>query len=193
MELLNEWSPTGKFRNVDTLFRIESAYEKELLAAIPLTGNALHKAEMEYHGKFRHTIGRIQHISIMSRIDLCYATCRLATQTAAPTLPGFQGIKRCVQYLASHPHKPTFYPSKYYDGSNLIRLTWSGNQVEYQKTQNCLEFYQYVDHAIIINRRRPVSGIINNLLGVYLFWKVHIQQYIESDSTDRKLDACTNM
>ena len=64
---------------------------------------------MEYHGKFGHTLGRIQHISLMSRIDICYATCRLETQTVAPTLHGFQVIKRCVQYLASHPHKPIFF------------------------------------------------------------------------------------
>ena len=120
----------------------------------------------------------------MSRIELCYATCCLATKTVSPTLPGFQDIKRCVQYLASHPHKPTFYPSNHYDGSNVIRLTWSGNQVEYHTTQNCLELHQYADHVIIINRRRSVLGIINTLLGVAVCWKVYIQPYIASDSTD---------
>ena len=58
---------------------IEYAYEKELFAALPLTEHSLHKSEMEYHGKFRHTLGRIQHIALMSRNDLCCATCRLAT------------------------------------------------------------------------------------------------------------------
>ena len=112
------------------IFRTDSSYENELLAALPLTGHALQKLEMEYHGKFVHTLVSIQHISLMSRTNLCYATCCLATQTVAPNLPGFQGIKRCVQYLDSHPHKPIFYPSNSYDGSNVIRLTWSGNQVE---------------------------------------------------------------
>ena len=28
MELVNEWLPTGKFRNVDTTFRTDSSYEK---------------------------------------------------------------------------------------------------------------------------------------------------------------------
>ena len=65
---------------------------------------------MEYHGKFGHTLGRIQHIALMSIIDLCYAYCCLDTQTVAPILPGFQGIKRCVQYMAICPHKPIFYP-----------------------------------------------------------------------------------
>ena len=80
------------------------------MAALPFTGNAFHKAEMEYHGKFGHALGRIRHISLMSRICICYATCRLETQTVAPTLPGFQGIKRFVQYMDIHPHKPNVYP-----------------------------------------------------------------------------------
>ena len=53
----------------------------------------------------------------------------LATQTVSPTLPGLQGIKLCVKYLASHQYKPIFYPSNSYDKSNVIRLTWSRNQV----------------------------------------------------------------
>ena len=81
---------------------------------------------MEYHIKFVHTLGRIPQISLMSRVDICYATSRLATQTVAPNLPDFQGIKTCVQYLDIHPHKPICYSSNYYDESNVIRLTWRG-------------------------------------------------------------------
>ena len=47
-----------------------STYEKEIMAAISLTGNALYKAKMEYHGKVGYTLGRIQNIDIMSRIDI---------------------------------------------------------------------------------------------------------------------------
>ena len=50
MEVVHEWFPTGKFRKADTPFGTESSYEKELLAALTLTGHALHKAEIEYHG-----------------------------------------------------------------------------------------------------------------------------------------------
>ena len=66
----------------------------------------------------------------MSRIELFYKTFILATQTVAHTLNSFQGIKTCVKYLASHPHQPIFNPSKYFVGSNFIRITWIGNQVE---------------------------------------------------------------
>ena len=46
MELVNEWLPTRKFRKIDTPFRTDSAYKKELMTALPLTGHALHKVEM---------------------------------------------------------------------------------------------------------------------------------------------------
>ena len=127
MELVSEWFLTGKFRKFDIPFLTDSTYEKELIAALPLTLNVLHKEEMGYHGKFGHTLERIQHIYSMSMVYSCYATCHLETQNVAPTLPGFQVIKWCVKYLASHPHKPIFYPYSSYDGSNVVRLTWSGN------------------------------------------------------------------
>ena len=112
MELVNEWFPTGKFINFDKPFIIEYTHEKKIMAALPLIGNDFHKSEMEYNVKFGHNIGRIKHIDIMSRIGICYSTCNLATQNVAPTLPGFQVIKLCVQYMDSHPHKPILYTSR---------------------------------------------------------------------------------
>ena len=40
------------------------------MAALPLRGNALHNTEIEYEGKFRLALGRIQQIDLMSRIDI---------------------------------------------------------------------------------------------------------------------------
>ena len=125
-----EWPPTGKFRNLDTTFRTDSTYEKDIMTKLPLTRNYLCKAEMEYHEKFGPTIVRIKKIALMVIIDICYTACHLETQTVAPTLTGFQGIKRGIKYLYIHPHKPIFYPCNYYDGSHVIRLIWIGNQVE---------------------------------------------------------------
>ena len=138
---------------------------------------------MEYHGKFVHNIGRIQLIALMSRVNICYTSCLLETQTGAPTIPVFQGLKRCIQYLASHPHN-FFYPYNYYDGSNIIRITWIGNQVEDYTNQNCLQCHKYEDHARNLNIRQKVSGIIHTLLGVYILWKVQIKTAVTSDSTD---------
>ena len=57
-----------KSRKFDTPFRTDYNYDKELMSALPLTVNALHKEEKEYNGKFGHNVGRIKH---------CYLTCHL--------------------------------------------------------------------------------------------------------------------
>ena len=63
---------------------------------------------MEYHGNFGHTLGRIQKIALIIRIQICYTYCCLATHNVEPTLPGFQGLKTFIQYLASKYHNPYF-------------------------------------------------------------------------------------
>ena len=92
----------------------------------------------------------------MSRIYIFYTACSLVTQTVAPTLHGFQCLKICIQYLASDPHTPIFYPSIYCWGSNIIRLTWIWNQVEDYTNQNFLKCHQDADYAIILIIRRLV-------------------------------------
>ena len=84
----------------------------------------------------------------------------------APTLTGFQGLKHCIKYHSSNPHKRIFYFSYYYDGSNAISIVWSGNQVEDYTTHNFLDSHQDVHHDRIINIRWSVSGIIHTLLAV---------------------------
>ena len=79
------------------------------MSALPLKVNTLRNAEMEYHGKFRQTLGRIHPIDIMSSIGICYTVFCMETETVAPTLTALQGLKRCIQYLAIHPHKTIFF------------------------------------------------------------------------------------
>ena len=82
---------------------------------------------------------------------------------------------------------PSFPPLiNSYDGPNVIRLTWSGNQVEEHTTQNCLEHHQYANFYNT-NRRRSVSGIIHTLFGVSVFWNVQIQPSIDSESPDGEI------
>ena len=89
--------------------------------------------------------------------------------------------------MASHPHKTIIYPYNSYYGSNIIRLTWSGNKVEGCTTQNFLEYHQDAGDSIIINRRRSFSGLIHTLLGVAVLCKVHIQPSVASVFTYRQI------
>ena len=66
------------------------------------------------------------------------------------------------------------------------------NQVENYTTQNYLECYQYENNAIIIHRRRSVSGILHTIFGVAVYWKVQNQPAIASDWTDVEIICIYN-
>ena len=123
------------------------------MAAVNSIGNDPNMEEMEYPGKLVHTIGHIQHTDIMRIFDIFYKAFLLVTQNMAPTTNGFQGLNKCIQYLANYPHKPVFYPYNSYDIPNIIISSWGGTQVEDYTTHNCLEFHQDNYHSIITNRR----------------------------------------
>ena len=138
MELVNEWLPTGKFRKVDTPFCTDYTYENELMAVVTSIGNNPHMEKMEYPGKLGHTIGHIQHTDIMRIFDIFYKAFLLVTQNMAPTTNGFQGLNKCIQYMANYSYKPVFYPYNSYDIPNIIISSWGGTQVEDYTTHNCL-------------------------------------------------------
>ena len=79
------------------------------MAEISLMGESLQKFKLEYHEIFDHILGGIQHIPTTSRIGIFYTAYRLGTIIYYPTPPGFQGIKRNIQFLADYNKKPTFY------------------------------------------------------------------------------------
>ena len=148
---------------------------------------------MKCHEQFGDTNWRIQHVSLKSIIDLCYATCPIATQTLTPTLPSYQLIKGCIQYMASHPHNTIFYPSNSYDGSNFIRLTLIVNQVEYHKTQNYLEFHQDADHARIINKNGQFCVLYIIFLVFLSSRKYRFDQLDHLTTLMEQLDTCIQL
>ena len=87
---------------MNTTFCNDSEYEKELMAVIPLMGEAPCKAENDFHGNFGHTIGLIQHINVMISTDICYMTCRLGTNSVAHILPVCKVEKRCIYFISNH-------------------------------------------------------------------------------------------
>ena len=68
-----------------------------------MLGVALWKSEHKYHGYFDYTLERIQHITIMISIEICYTECRTRMQIVPPTLPGFQYFKGGIEFLDIYP------------------------------------------------------------------------------------------
>ena len=86
---------------------------------------------------------------------------KFVTETFAPPYLWHNTLETVI--LSSQLHKKYIYIVTHINpyliliviiiSSNVIRLTWSGNQVEDYITQNCLERNQDADHARILNIR----------------------------------------
>ena len=87
-----------------------SAYYKELVSSSTLTGEALCKTKKIHQRNCGHALGCTQHISNMSRIYIYYMACRLGIKMLVPTIPGFQCLKRCIQFISTYSHNPISYP-----------------------------------------------------------------------------------
>eukprot|EP00956_Cyclotella_meneghiniana_P015837 scaffold24602_cov53-Cyclotella_meneghiniana.AAC.1 len=97
---------------VHTPFRTDSQYEIDLLEQLPLQGKDLKEAEKKYGGSFASILGDVMHVWVWSRLDIGYATTRLSQYTHAPNAAAFAGLYRILRYLATHPHRPIFYPRR---------------------------------------------------------------------------------
>ena len=75
----------------------------------------------------------------------------------------FQGIKRCIQYLDSYPHKLSFILLILI--MDQISSGLHGVGIKLHK-QNSIECHQDANYARVLNIRRSVLGSINILLGV---------------------------
>ena len=99
----------------------------------------------------------------MSRIGIYYIACCLETQTVAPTSSGLQVIKHWIKYLASHSHKPIFYPSNSYDGSSLIRLFQSKMKTQYTR---------YLKISITQTMKISIKSQLNDIRAAITWYKV---------------------
>ena len=64
------------FKTQVTPFKTGSAFERELLEALPATGKELARLEKEYIGSYLKHIVILGHVAQMSRFDIAFATTR---------------------------------------------------------------------------------------------------------------------
>ena len=99
-------------KQVNTPFRTDSDYERELADTLPADEDRLQTLELEYGATYAFHFGRFMHVCVWSCAVLSCASSKLTRYTAVPHRPAFEGLKRMVRFLYSHPHRPIFYLSK---------------------------------------------------------------------------------
>jgi hypothetical protein len=173
-------------------FPIEASFEQQLYESPPLTDIDLQNTEAKYKTSFNHLVGKLMHITTISRPDLSYACMRFSGYMACPNEPIFSALHHCLCYLYHHPHLPIMYPTKAPSTpGGSINTFWSKGQAEYLSPEfgDTLAAFTDADHARCLRTRRSVSVyfILHN--SVIISWGCKKQPITSIHSTGSEITA----
>lgn len=128
------------------------------------------------------------HVWVWSRPELGYSTTRLSQYTHAPNTASFQGLYRMLRFLATHMHRPIFYPAGMsLDDYQELRVDFDPPNFESMDIPNGLIAVDDADHARDHATRRSHDCTIALVCGVAIHWKMNQQKCIAIHSTDSEL------
>jgi hypothetical protein len=140
-------------------FPLEGHFEQLLFEAPPLTDIDLQCVEEKYGTSFNHQVGKLMHITTISRPDLSYACMRFSGYMACPNEPIFSALHHCLCYLYHHPHLPIMYPNKWISTSGgSMHPFWSKGHAEYLSPDfgDDLTAFTDADHAHCLHTHHSV-------------------------------------
>jgi hypothetical protein len=137
-------------------FPIEASFETQLHEAPPLTGLDLKTMEKKLGSSFNHLVGKLMHISGISRPDISYACMRFSGYMACPNKPIFEALHHTLCYLYHHSHLPIIYPAKPTTPTgNALQTFWAKGHAEYLSSDCSDELATFADadHArcVLVN------------------------------------------
>ena len=191
-KIINKYFPPSKIEEsklkpVHTPFRTDSEYEKELMEQLPATGQELKALEERYGGTFAGILGELMHVECISRFDLSYTIRRLGAYTHAPNAAAFAGLYRALRFLATHPHRPIFYPNRKMDGYDDLTVHFDPPKFNSIKIPQGLCNIVDSDHARNNATRKSYHCSISLLNGVGIHNKMQQQKTIALHSTHSEI------
>lgn len=173
---------------VHTPFRTDNQFELDLLEQLPATKEELTLLEKKYAGGFSSILGEIMHVWVWSRPEIGYATTRLSQYTHVPNAASFQGLYRVLRFLATHPHRPIFYPAGLsLDDWQELRVDFDPPNYKSMDIPNSLCEAVDADHARDHATRRSHHCTLAMICGVAIHWKMQQQKCVAIHSTDSEI------
>jgi hypothetical protein len=175
-------------KEVHTPFRTDNQYEIDLLEQLPATKEELKELVKRYGAGFSSILGDIMHVWVWSRPDLGYSTTRLGQYTHSPNTASFQGLYRVLRFLATHTHRPIFYPAGLsMDDYQELRVDFDPPNFESMDFPNAPCEVVDADHARDNATRRSHHCVLIFCSGVATNWKMQQQKCIALHSTDSEI------
>jgi len=177
----------SKMKEVHTPFRTDNQYEIDLMEQLPATKEQLQDLELRYGGGFSSILGEIMHVWVFTRLELGYGISRLSQYTHGPNAASFAGLYRMLRFMATHPHRPIFYPRLSLEEQQELRADFDYPKYESIILPNGLAEMVDADHARDNATRRSCHCIIALINAVAIHWKMQQQKCIALHSTDSEI------
>ena len=177
----------SKLKAVHTPFRTDSDFEKDLVEQLPATGDELKALEERYGGTYSGILGELMHVETLSRFEISYAIRRLSAYTHAPNAAAFAGLYRVLRFLATHEHRPVFYPPSSMTGFEELRVDFdSPNFKSIQLPKSAISIVDS-DHARDNASRKSHHCVFSLINGVIVHNKVQQQKATALHSTHSEI------
>ena len=172
MKLLEEYF-TDRPKICNIPFCTDNNIDEEIFNAKVCSVHDLVDLEQLYGGAYPHTYGKVLHVGISSRSDICYALSRLGHFQTVVCKLGFESLRRILRYLSSHTNKPLVFPKHIKRSSTTtIRAFWSRKEYEDITYTNALAGHQDTGFAADKILRSSYAGMMHTMLGTVISWKV---------------------
>ena len=182
-------SSSERVKGVDTPYRTDSQYEKDLNETLPATKEELQELEKQYGASYHTQVGMLMHIFQVSQFTTGFAITRLAQFASCPNKPAFEGIRRIARHLVTHPHTPIFYPRQKLKGYQTIQLEVQPGQVIRQLISNLPVGFADSDHARDKKTRKSITCVIFTINCVIVHWIMGKQSCVAAHSTESEIRA----
>jgi hypothetical protein len=189
--IIDFWFKPSKQNNrfikpVDTPFRTDSDYERELADTLPADEASLQTLELEYGATYASDFGRFMHVCVWSHAELSYASSKPIAIYSHSTSPSFRRSQiRMAHFLYAHPHRPIFYPSKVsLTGTHTLKFDFDKGKFAEHIITNGIAIFVDADHGCDKATRQSIEFLTVLLGGVSIDESCKQQGFIALNSTD---------
>ena len=116
-----------------------------------------------------------------------FSMCRMGKYLAAPTAAAFAGLRRICRYLATHPHRPLFFPRHPLGKSSPVTFCWSPTDSEKQAFRHDLQCFNDAGDPQDLHDLRSILCNIHTLGGTAVAWESKKSSSIPLHSTDSEI------
>ena len=189
MEMLKHYFGTDvdKIKTHRTPLQYNKEFERDLRDSLPIQGDQLVKASMQYKGPYRFWTGKLLFLAVQTRFDIGFSVQRLSEYNNAPTIVAFEGIVHILRYLAGDVLCPITYPKTDISGKSSVSWFATPSNEQHLTVPNEPTLFFDAEFAKDVTTRHSYYCNIITVFNVAILYKVKKTTTIMLHTTDAEM------